>query len=63
MAKFKVKTSAPKGRNTWESGTLSMVQDDLFALAAMLASVSADAEAKLMKAVADAKAKKMALTA
>lgn len=58
MINFKVKTSVPKGRNTWEPDTASKVQAGLFATVAMLAAASADAEYKLMDAVANAKAGK-----
>lgn len=58
MAKFRIKTGVPKGRNTWEPDTAAKVQASLFATVAMLAAASADAEMKLMKAIADAKSGK-----
>lgn len=53
--KFKIRTSAPKGRNTWEPDTAAKVQASLFATVAMLAAASSDAEQKLMEAVSAAK--------
>lgn len=58
MAKFKIKTGVPKGRNTWEPDTAAKVQASLFATVAMLVAASADAEMMLMKAIADAKSGK-----
>lgn len=63
MAKFRVRTSAPKGRNTWEPDMAAKVQASLFSTVAMLAAASADAEAKLMAAVADAKSGRLAFPA
>lgn len=57
--KFKIKTSAPRGRNTWEPDTAAKVQASLFATVAMLAAASKDAEAKLFDAVSAAKAGKL----
>lgn len=58
--KFRVRTSAPKGRNTWEPDTTAKVQASLFATVAMLAAASSDAEQKLMEAITSAKAGKIA---
>ncbi len=55
MAKFRVKTSVPKGRNTWEPDTAAKVQESLFKTVAVLAAASEDAEKQLMDAVAEAK--------
>lgn len=57
MAKFRVKTGAPKGRNTWEPDMGAKVQANLFETVAMIVAASADAETKLMAAIADAKTK------
>lgn len=57
MSRFRVKTTPPKGRNTWEPDTAAMVQASLFATVAMLAAASPDAEQKLMDAIAAEKAK------
>lgn len=57
--KFKIRTSAPKGRNTWEPDTAAKVQANLFATVAMLAAASSEAERKLMEAVSAAKAGKV----
>lgn len=57
--KFKIRTSAPKGRNTWEPDTAAKVQASLFATVAMLAATSSDAEQKLFEAVNAAKAGKV----
>lgn len=61
--KFRIKTSAPRGRNTWEPDTAAKVQASLFATVAMLAAASADAEQKLLEAVNAAKAGKMVFPA
>lgn len=63
MAKFRIKTDVPKSRNTWKPDMTSKVQENLFATVAMLAAASADAEMKLMKAIADAKSGKVAFSA
>lgn len=57
--RFKIRTSAPKGRNTWEPDMAAKVQDSLFATVAMLAAASSDAERKLFEAVNAAKAGKV----
>lgn len=53
--KFKIKTSVPKGRGTWEPDMAAKVQANLFATVAMLAAGSKEAEAALYKAVNAAK--------
>lgn len=63
VTKFRIRTGTPKGRNTWEPDTSARVQSSLFATVAMIVSLSADAEAKLMKAIADAKAGKLGFPA
>lgn len=57
--KFRIRTNAPKGRNTWAPDTAAKVQESLFATVAMLAASSSDAERKLMEAVNAAKAGKV----
>lgn len=59
MVRFRVKTSPPKGRNTWKPDTAAIVQSNLFDTVAMLAAESAEAEQKLMDAIAAAKANKL----
>lgn len=61
--KYRIKTGIPKGRNTWKPDTASKVQAGLFATVAMLVAASADAEAKLMEAIAAAKSGNMAFPA
>ena len=61
--KYRIKTGIPKGRNTWETDTASRVQAGLFATVEMLVAASADAEAKLMEAIAAAKSGNMAFPA
>ena len=63
MAKFRIRTTAPTGRNTWEPDIAAKVQGGLFATVAMLAAASADAEQKLHDAVADAKAGRLVFPA
>lgn len=59
MAKFRIKTSAPKGHNTWGFDLTAKVQEGLFAAVAMIVAASAEAEQKLMAAIAAAKVAKM----
>lgn len=61
--KFRVRTSPPKGRNTWEPDMAAKVQANLFATVAMLAAASSDAEKKLLDAVSNAKAGTLAFPA
>lgn len=63
ITRFRIRTGAPKGRNVWEANTAARVQAGLFATVAMIVAESDDAEAKLMKAIADAKAGKDAFLA
>lgn len=53
---FKIKTTPPKGRSTWDADTGAKVQASLFATVAMLVAGNEKAEAELMKMIADAKA-------
>lgn len=53
---FVVRTTPPRGRNTWTADTGSKVEANLFATVAMLVADNADAEVRLMKAIAAAKA-------
>lgn len=53
---FVVRTTPPRGRNTWTADTGSKVEAGLFATVAMLVAENADAEARLMRAIAEAKA-------
>lgn len=53
---FKIRTTAPKGRNTWDADTGAKVQASLFATVAMIVADNEDAEKKLMQMIADAKA-------
>lgn len=55
--RFRVKTSAPKGRNTWEPDTAAKVQESLFNTVAMLVAENSEAEQALMQAIAEAKSK------
>lgn len=55
MAKFRIKTAAPKGKHTWEPDMTARVQNSLFQTVAMLAAASEDAEKKLFEAIAMAK--------
>lgn len=57
MRKFRIKTSAPKGRNTWEPDTAAKVQASLFDTVAMLAAANPEAEKQLLNAIAAAKIK------
>lgn len=61
--RFRVKTSPPKGRNTWEPDTAAKVQASLFDTVAMLAAASAEAEQKLLDAIAAAKSGRVAFPA
>lgn len=53
---FKIRTTAPRGRSTWDADTSAKVQTSLFATVAMLVAGNTDAEAKLMQMIAEAKA-------
>lgn len=63
MAKFRIRTGVPKGRNTWEPDMAAKVQENLFATVAMLAAASSDAERRLMEMIAAAKAGKTTIHA
>lgn len=52
---FHIKTTPPKGRNTWDADTGAKIQANLFAMVAMLVADNEDAETKLMQMIADAK--------
>lgn len=52
---FKVRTSAPRGRSTWNADTGAKIQANLFAMVAMIVAENPDAETKLMKMITDAK--------
>lgn len=54
--KFRIRTAAPKSRNTWAPDTNAKVQMCLFSTVALIAAASADAEQKLYNVIADAKA-------
>lgn len=53
---FVVRTTPPRGRNTWTADTGSKVETGLFATVAILVAENPDAEARLMRAIAEAKA-------
>lgn len=61
--KFRVHTSAPKGRSAWDADMASKVQASLFATVAMIAAASTDAEKKLFDAVSAAKTGQLAFPA
>ena len=58
---FHIQTTPPLGRNTWEPDLGAKVQNGLFAIAAVMAAASSDAEAKLLGAVESAKAGRLVL--
>lgn len=63
VTRFRIRTSVPRGRNTWDPDTNAKVQESLFATVAMLAAASEEAEKQLMETIADAKAGKVAFPA
>lgn len=59
VKRFNIRTGVPRGRNTWEPDIGAKVQASLFDTVAMIVAASAEAEVKLMDAIAAAKAGKL----